>query len=230
MLVKAVLAVLAGMASFLSPCILPLVPVYLAVLSGTSLAEMAETPGRARLIGRAIAFVAGFTLVFAVLGMTASFIGTLLLTYRRIIEIAAGALAVAFGVHFSGVWTIPFLSGQHRMGYRPDKGGILPSLVLGMAFSIGWTPCVGPALGAILGLASSAGTSVAGFFLLLAYSMGLGIPFILAAVLIRYLLPSWPRFARYARASQIAGGALLILMGVLMMAGFFGRLSGILGG
>lgn len=223
-------AFLAGLASFLSPCVLPLVPVYLAVIGGTSLTDLSQVGTRSRLVVRAVLFVAGFSVVFVALGMSASLIGGFLLTYRRVIEIAAGALAILFGLYFAGFVRIPALGRHRRFEYTPKTPGLWQSLLLGMAFSVGWTPCVGPALGSILGLAGSAGTALTGFLLLLAYSAGLGLPFLAAAVFIRYLLPMWSRIARYARAAQVAGGILLVLMGLLLITGYLGRLSAILGG
>lgn len=223
-------AFLAGLASFLSPCVLPLVPVYLAVIGGASPSEVSLPGQRGRLVIRAALFVAGFSMVFIALGMSASLVGTLLLTYRRVLKVAAGALAVFFGLYFAGFINIPALARQRKFEYTPKAPGLWQSFVLGMAFSVGWTPCVAPALGTILGLAGSTGTALAGFFLLAAYSVGLGLPFVAAAIFIRYLLPKWSRVARYARVAQIAGGLLLSVMGLMLMTGLLDRFAAILGG
>lgn len=224
------MAFLAGLASFLSPCVLPLVPVYLAVLGGASPDELGRPGGHGRLILRAFAFVVGFSMVFIAMGLSASLVGMLLATYRRYLEIGGGILAVVFGLHFSGLIRIPFLMAHKGAHYSPKARGIGPSFLLGMAFSVGWTPCVGPALGAILGLAGAGSTLFSGLILLLAYSIGLGLPFLLVAVFIRYLLPMWSKVSKFARTAQMLGGLLLVLMGGLMLSGYFGRLSGILGG
>lgn len=233
------MAFLAGLASFLSPCVLPLVPVYFGVLSGTSLTELFENPGRARLLPRAISFVAGFSVIFIALGMSASLLGNVLLSYRRYLEIGAGVLAIIFGLHFSGIIQIPILNRHHSVTRSTNNAdntetkpqtGIWPSFLLGMAFSVGWTPCVGPALGTILGMAGTTGTAMSGFWLLISYSLGLGLPFLLAAAFIRYLFPKWGKIARYARIAQVVGGVLMIIAGLLMITGYFTRLSGILGG
>jgi len=225
------MAFLAGLASFFSPCVLPLVPVYFGVLTGTSLTELFENPGQAKLLPRAIAFVTGFSVVFITLGMSASLLGSLLLSYRRYLEIGAGVLAIIFGLHFTGIVQIPLLNRQHHAAQSsPACTGIWPSFLLGMAFSLGWTPCVGPALGTILGMASTTGTALSGFLLLICYSLGLGVPFILAAAFIRYLFPKWSKIARYARIAQFAGGILMIIAGLLLITGYFTRLSGLLGG
>lgn len=251
------MAFLAGLASFFSPCVLPLVPVYFGVLGGTSLTELFENPGRARLLPRAIAFVAGFSVIFITLGMSASLLGNILLSYRRYLEIGAGLLAILFGLHFSGIIQIPLLNRQYHVkrstpgagagagteggvgagvgtganaAAKKPRTGIWPSFLLGMAFSVGWTPCVGPALGTILGMAGTTGTALSGFWLLICYSLGLGVPFLLAAAFIRYLFPKWSKIARYARIAQIIGGFLMIIAGLLLITGYFTRLSGILGG
>lgn len=224
------MAFLAGLASFLSPCVLPLVPVYLAVLGGSSPDELGRPNGHGRLILRALAFVVGFSVIFVAMGLSASLIGLILATYRRYLEIVGGILAVVFGLHFSGLIKIPVLMAHKAAHYDPKATGLGPSFLLGMAFSVGWTPCVGPALGAILGLAGTGSTLFSGLILLLAYSIGLGLPFLLVAVFIRYLLPMWSKVSKFARVAQVIGGLLLVMMGVLMIAGFFGRLSGILGG
>jgi len=225
------MAFLAGLASFFSPCVLPLVPVYFGVLTGTSLTELFENPGQAKLLPCAIAFVTGFSVVFITLGMSASLLGSLLLSYRRYLEIGAGVLAIIFGLHFTGIVQIPLLNRQHHAAQSsPAHTGIWPSFLLGMAFSLGWTPCVGPALGTILGMASTTGTALSGFLLLICYSLGLGVPFILAAAFIRYLFPKWSKIARYARIAQFAGGILMIIAGLLLITGYFTRLSGLLGG
>lgn len=233
------MAFLAGLASFLSPCLLPLMPVYFGVLSGTSLTELFENPGHSKLLPNAFAFVAGFSVIFITLGMSASLLGNILLSYRRYLEIGAGVLAIIFGLHFSGIIQIPLLNRHHQVtrtagdaksAGAKTKTGSWSSFLLGMAFSVGWTPCVGPALGTILGMAGSAGTALSGFWLLISYSLGLGLPFLLTAAFIKYLFPRWSKIARYARIGQIIGGILLIIAGLLMITGYFTRLSGILGG
>jgi cytochrome c-type biogenesis protein len=203
------LALAAGVLSFSSPCILPLIPGYLGYMSG-----VASTRGRT--FGAAILFVLGFTLVFTALGAAASSIGSVLNLHRILLEQIAGALFIVLGLFLIGIIRLPLLlrEGRPLLGWaKPGPGG---ALLLGIGFAFGWTPCIGPVLGAILLLASGQTTVASGTFLLLLYAVGLGVPFIVAALLLDRFQQFRRWLTRHGRVIDVAGGVLLIAMGVLM--------------
>ncbi|MBO0684272.1 MAG: cytochrome C biogenesis protein [Candidatus Dormibacteraeota bacterium] len=209
-----VLALLAGVLSFSSPCTLPLVPGYLGYMSGVS-------TSRGRTLGAACLFVAGFALVFTALGAAASSLGGLLLDHRFLLEKVAGILIVVLGLFVIGLVKAPFLMREGRplmSRIRPGPGG---ALLLGLAFAFGWTPCIGPVLAAILALAGTQGTVARGVLLLLLYSLGLGIPFLAAAVAIERFRVIGGWLHRRAAAVDMAGGLLLVAMGALVFLGQF---------
>jgi cytochrome c-type biogenesis protein len=212
------LAVLAGILSFSSPCTLPLVPGYLGYMSGVS-------SGRGRSLGAAVLFVAGFSAVFTALGAAASGAGSALLEHRLLLEKIAGLLIVALGLFVLGLVRAPFLMREGRPLMERVRPGPSGALLLGVAFAFGWTPCVGPVLGTILILAGGQGTLAAGALLLFLYSLGLGVPFLAAALFLdRFRSVSrWLR--RHSVVINAAGGALLVAMGMLV---FLGRLTEVL--
>lgn len=202
-------AFLAGLISFLSPCVLPLVPSYLGVLGG------ARAPLR-----RALGFILGFGLVFIALGATASSLGALLAPHKLLLGRVAAVLIIFFGLVMLGVIRLPWLMRDTRA--LADTGGYGP-VALGAAFAFGWSPCLGPALGSILGLAASSASLGTGVGLLAAYTLGLAVPFLLAALLWHRL--NLRRLNRYAGVFEKVGGAVLVLVGVLMLTGQFTRLA-----
>lgn len=202
-------AFLAGLISFLSPCVLPLVPSYLGVIGG------ARAP-----LGRALGFIAGFGLVFIALGATASSLGALIAPHKFLLGQIAAVLIIFFGLVMLGVIRLPFLMRDTRA--LADAGGYGP-VALGAAFAFGWSPCLGPALGSILGLAASSASLGTGVTLLAAYTLGLAVPFLLAALLWDRL--NLRRLNRYAGIFEKVGGAVLVLVGVLMLTGQFTRLA-----
>lgn len=214
----------AGLLSFLSPCVLPLIPGYLSFMTGLTTAELASEKGSSwRVLGPALLFVAGFSLVFIAFGASASVLGQLLAGYRDVIEKVAGLALVGFGVLMLGVVKVPWLYGEARMDLEKSRTyGSLAALVMGMAFAAGWTPCVGPILGSILALAGASGSVAQGALLLLAYSAGLGVPFIAVALLFGRMSAALRWFSRHALAINRTAGVLLIVLGGLV---FFGRLS-----
>jgi cytochrome c-type biogenesis protein len=218
----------AGLLSFLSPCVLPLVPSYVGFLTGLSLPELAGRR-RAALL-HAVAFVVGFTLVFVLLGAGATAIGRALSHYQVWVQRVGAVLIILFGLVCLGALRIPLLEQEQRVHLHHKPVGYVGSGLVGMAFAAGWTPCIGPVLGAILGLAATQADLGRGVMLLATYSAGLAVPFLLAAVALGAFLDWFQRFRRYLPWVMRASGALLVFVGVLMLTGHFTRLSGWLQG
>ncbi|HZT71361.1 MAG TPA: cytochrome c biogenesis protein CcdA [Terriglobia bacterium] len=221
----------AGVVSFLSPCVLPLIPGYISMLSGLSIEELrGETTEKATalILRNSIAFVIGFSVVFIVLGASATAVGKFLLSQRGTFDIVAGAIIVIFGLHLTGLVKIPFLYREARMNTLAPKRGVTGSFVLGFAFAFGWTPCIGPILTGILALAAIRDTVFQGMFLLTIYSAGLAIPFLLTAFGVGKFIKFYGRFRRHMHAVEVASGVLLICIGVLMAAHKMTLLSGYL--
>jgi cytochrome c-type biogenesis protein len=217
-------ALFAGVISFLSPCVLPLVPPYLVYLAGTSLERLAgaEPPPRVRreTILAALLFVAGFTTVFVALGAGASAVGSVLRFYSNELAMVAGVFIIIMGLHFLGITPITLLSRQARLDVQKPVG-LWGAYVMGLAFAFGWTPCIGPILAAILAVAGSQATVMKGAGLLAVYSLGLGLPFLIAALAVEPFAAFLVRFrAHLAHMEKVMGG-LLVLTGVAFLAGFF---------
>jgi cytochrome c-type biogenesis protein len=213
---------LAGLVSFLSPCVLPLVPPYLGYLGGATFEELSHEKGPERAVWRRIVlasvfFVAGFSTVFIALGASASLIGQLIQTWRAELSIAAGLVIILFGLHFLGVLRIPLLYTEKRYETRHEGASYAGAYVMGLAFAFGWTPCIGPILSTVLALAANEASLGAGVRLLAVYSMGLGVPFILAAVAIRPFLSFMQRFRRHLGLMEKIMGALLVLTGIAFL-------------
>lgn len=215
---------LAGVVSFLSPCVLPLVPPYLGYLGGTTLEQLgsAEDLDDAvwrRVVLAAICFVLGFSTVFIGLGAGASMLGQVISTYKAELAMVAGAVIILFGLHFLGLLRIPLLYREARFHADMRGASFLGAYVIGLAFAFGWTPCIGPILATILALATNEASLGAGVKLLAAYSLGLGIPFVLAAVAIRPFLGFIGRFRRHLGRVEKVMGALLVVTGILFLTG-----------
>jgi cytochrome c-type biogenesis protein len=213
------LAFVAGLLSFISPCVLPLLPVYLSFISGVGVEQL--TGHRRRLLLTSLVFVAGFALVFMLMGAGAGGIGHLLVRHRRELTIAAGAFIAFSGLVVAGVIRLP----RPVMRVSPTRRGAGGAFVTGMALAVGWTPCVGYVLGAILSMAASSRSAVSGSLLLLVYSVGLGLPFVLAAVAFDWVTARLGAVKRHYRGIQIAAGVLLVAFGVLMMFGVLDQMS-----
>jgi cytochrome c-type biogenesis protein len=221
----------AGLVSFLSPCVLPLIPGYISMLSGLSMEELRgeATEGVTALILRnSVAFVIGFACVFIVLGASATAVGKFLLSERGTFDIVAGVIIIIFGLHLTGLVKIPFLYREARMNTITPKRGVAGSFILGFAFAFGWTPCIGPILTGILALAALRDTVFQGMFLLAIYSAGLAIPFLLTALGVGRFIKFYGRFRKRMKAVEVASGVLLIGIGVLMAFNKFTILSGYL--
>jgi cytochrome c-type biogenesis protein len=221
-------ALFAGLLSFLSPCVLPLVPPYLVYLAGTSLERLAEAepPPRVRrnTVVAALLFVAGFSTVFVALGASASALGALLHFYSNELAILAGIAIIIMGLHFLGLAPIGFLYRQKRIEVQKPIG-LWGAYVMGLAFAFGWTPCIGPTLAAILAVAAAKATVAKGAGLLAVYSIGLGVPFVVAALLAEPFAAFFGRFrAHLAHVERVMGG-LLVLTGIAFLAGFFTDLN-----
>ena len=224
-------ALLAGLLSFLSPCVLPLVPAYLSYISGVSVDELrqhddASAGVRRRALIQSLWFVSGFSLVFIALGASATLLGQWMLSHMDMLGKIAGGIIVVFGLHYTGLIRIQLL----MMDARFDAGGVnsnkgLGALVLGSAFAFGWTPCIGPILGAILAVAGSQADMLNGMLLLVAYSLGLAIPFLLAALATDSFLRWSQGFKRHLAIIEKISGVLLIIVGLLIFFGSFSIIS-----
>lgn len=221
-------AFVAGLLSFLSPCVLPLVPSYVSFISGLSLDELGERRWLA--FTHALLFIAGFTLIFIALGASATQLGRFL-NYNQVwLERFGGALIVFFGLYLLGVVRWGALARERRLHLQDKPLGYLGSVLVGLAFGAGWTPCIGPILGSILmytGVRSSLGE---GIVLLLAYSLGLAVPFLLAAVAVEKFIDWFKRFRRYIPLTTKIAGGILVFVGVLLVTGYFSLLAGWLQG
>ena len=219
-------ALVAGVLSFLSPCVLPIVPPYLAYMSGISMAEMSGQEGRNnRAIVPALFFVLGLSTVFLFLGFTASAFGTFFLRNSQVFSTLAGIVVMIFGAHFVGVYRIPFLDREARVDAGDRGGSAFGAYVLGLAFAFGWTPCIGPQLGAILSLAATEASIARGTTLLAVYALGLGIPFLLVAAFFPRMsgLMNWMK--RHMEQIERIMGLLLWTIGLLMLTGGFSSFS-----
>ncbi len=220
------IALMAGLLSFLSPCVLPIVPPYLAYMSGTSVSEMSSGGESARKATfSAMFFVLGLSTVFLFLGFTASAFGAFFLQNQQYFNYVAGTLVIIFGLHFVGLITIPFLNREARIDAGDQGGSAFGAYLLGLAFAFGWTPCIGPQLGAILSMAASEANLSRGTMLLAVYAAGLGIPFMLVAAFFPRMtgLMNWMK--RHMQAIERTMGGLLIVVGLLMLTGGFAAMS-----
>jgi len=218
-----VVAFLAGLASFLSPCILPIVPSYLAFITGLSLSEMTSEKRSSKIkrttVISTLCFILGFSVVFVSLGAGASRIGLWLQEYMSIISKVAGVVVVVFGLYVMGVLKIGFLTKYKQVNVKSKPAGYVGSFLIGIAFSLGWTPCVGPILGAILLYASQSNTIWQGVYLLCFYSLGMAIPFFLTSIAVDSALGYFTKIKKHIRKINIGAGILLILVGVMIFTG-----------
>ncbi|WP_299626448.1 cytochrome c biogenesis protein CcdA [uncultured Tateyamaria sp.] len=219
-------ALFAGIISFLSPCVLPIVPPYLAYMSGMTVHEMSEgRSARNRATITALFFVLGLSTVFIFLGFAASAFGAFFLQNQILFSQISGAVIIVFGLHFLGVYRIGFLDREARMDAGDQGGSSFGAYILGLAFAFGWTPCIGPQLGAILTLAASEASVTRGTFLLGIYALGLGIPFLLAAMFMSRAMGVMNRLKRHMAMIEKVMGALLVFVGAAMLLGLFTRFS-----
>jgi cytochrome c-type biogenesis protein len=219
----------AGIFSFLSPCVLPLIPSYLSFVSGVSLEKLrgdqALAGMRARVILHSLAFILGFSLVFVSLGASASYLGSLFLGYRNFIRLLGGLFVFLVGLYLVGVFKIPALERYLQFNLKDKPAGYLGSILVGITFAVAWTPCVGPILGAILALAGTSGEVGRGMLLLSSYAAGLALPFFLSALAVNSFFQFSQTFRRYIQAVHIMGGVLLIVVGILLLTDYMTLLN-----
>ena len=219
----------AGILSFLSPCVLPLIPSYLSFVSGVSLDEMlsdqARTRARWRLVLNSVAFIMGFSLVFVSLGASASLLGSFFLNYRSSIRLLGGVFVVLVGLYLIGLFKIPALERYLQFDLKDKPAGYLGSVIVGVTFAVAWTPCVGPILGAILAIAGTSADVGRGVVLLGMYALGLAVPFFLSALAVNSFFQFSQAFRRYIQAFHIASGVLLVVVGILLVTDYMTSLN-----
>ncbi|MBP3651814.1 MAG: cytochrome c biogenesis protein CcdA [Clostridia bacterium] len=216
-----VIAFLEGIITFISPCLLPMLPIYISYFAGGGERSVRKT------LSGALGFVTGFSIIFVILGALAGTVGSFLRSHQTAVNIVSGLIVIFFGLNFLGVFKLNLFRGSKR-SVDTQNMNFFSALVFGVIFSLGWTPCVGAFLGSALMLASQQGHVLKGMLMLLAYSLGLGIPFILSAVLIDYLKSAFNWIKRNYRVINIVSGCLLVLIGVMMATGTLGRLLSLL--
>jgi cytochrome c-type biogenesis protein len=219
------IAFTAGILSFLSPCVLPLVPSYLSFITGMSLEDLQEGVDRRATMIHSLLFVLGFTIIFVALGASASFLGQFLRYYEVWIARVGGVIIILLGIHLTGLIQFTKLMGEARVHLKDKPAGYMGTLAVGIAFGAGWTPCIGPVLGAILTYAASQDQFWSGVSLLTVYSAGLAVPFLASAAAVNWFLETFKSLRKYLMPIQIASGVLLIFLGVLLVTGSFTILS-----
>jgi cytochrome c-type biogenesis protein len=214
-------SLVAGVLSFLSPCVLPIVPPYLAYMGGISMGDMRDGVDRHRVILPALFFVLGLSTIFLLLGFTASAFGSFVLENQVLLVRISGVVIIVFGLHFLGLFRIPILDREMRVNAGDRGGSAFGAYLLGLAFAFGWTPCIGPQLGAILSLAAQEGSMERGTLLLGVYALGLGLPFLLAAVFIEHSMALMTKLKRHMKLIERLMGGLLIVVGLALVTGAF---------
>lgn len=223
------IAFLAGLVSFVSPCVLPLVPAYLSFLTGSTVEELrgnATLNSRGRTLAHAGAFVLGFTIVFVLLGASASELGGALRANQALIARIGGVIVIVLGLQMMGLLRVRLLATDTRLQVQTERRSLAASAIVGLAFAAGWSPCIGPILAGILTLASQAQDVWEGAGLLFVYSMGLAVPFIITAVALGWVLPAMQRIKRFLPAIEMAAGAFMIATGVVLVTNSFLRIAG----
>ncbi|MCL4476341.1 MAG: cytochrome c biogenesis protein CcdA [Nitrospirae bacterium] len=218
-----------GLLSFFSPCVLPVIPSYVSYITGISFEDLTGEQDRGRIrkttLKNSIFFIAGFSLIFILLGASSSFLGAMLSEYQGLIRKAGGVMIVVMGLYIAGILKIGFLSREKRLHLQNKPAGLLGSFLVGTAFAAGWTPCIGPVLGSILLYASTAGSVASGIELLTAYALGLGIPFLFTSLAINTALSYFRKINRSMRVISAVSGLFLVVVGIMLFTGTFSVLS-----
>jgi len=220
-------AFLAGLISFLSPCVLPLVPGYVSLISGAGVDELKSAQGQLmrRVMVNSVGFIFGFSIVFITLGAISTGLGQLAAQYKHLLSIVAGVVVIIFGLHLTGIFQIKWLLQDARLHSVKGNSTPIGAFVIGFAFAFGWTPCLGPILSAILVIASQEDKVVQGILLLAVYSLGLAVPFLMTSLLMERFLKFYSRFRSHMHALEIISGGLMIALGILLVIGRFTLIS-----
>lgn len=227
--VSLIMAFGGGLLSFFSPCVLPVIPSYVSYITGISFEDLTGEQDRGRIrkvtLKNSLSFIAGFSLIFILLGASSSFLGSILSDYQDTIRKVGGVLIVVMGLYIAGILKIGFLMQDKRLHLQNRPAGLLGSFLVGTAFAAGWTPCIGPILGSILLYASTANSVTSGVELLTAYALGLGIPFLVTSLAINTALSYFKKINRYMRVVSVVSGLFLVVMGIMLFTGTFNVLS-----
>lgn len=218
-----IITFLEGIITFLSPCLLPMLPLYLTYIAG----RPSERTKHGTLYA-ALGFITGFSITFISLGAFAGTLGRIIIRYGQIINIVSGSIIIFFGLSYLGIFRIKLFNGAAKLKFEHKSHGFFPSVLLGIIFSVGWTPCVGTFLGSALVMAAQSGSALKGFFMLSAYTLGLGIPFLFSALLIDQLKSAFDFIKKHYKVINTIAGILLIVIGLLMITGTYGRLLALL--
>lgn len=232
--ISILIAFIGGLFSFFSPCVLPLIPSYVLFITGTTLEEYLEIEDkkeiRRLMFLNSLFFIAGFSLVFILFGLAATIVGKILVQSKDLIRLAGGWLIIAMGLYITGIFRPQFMSMEKRIHLKPKPIGYFSSFLIGITFAAAWTPCVGPILASILTLAGTAETVQAGLVLLIAYSLGLGIPFLVTTLIFEVFISYLNRIAKYLGVINLACGLFLIIIGILVLTNYFQSLSSFFAG
>jgi cytochrome c-type biogenesis protein len=227
--ISTLIAFSAGVLSFVSPCVLPLIPSYLTYVTGVSFKELTDEESRTKLrwatVSHSLLFISGFSTVFILMGASTSYLGQLLARYQYWIMKGGGVLIILLGIHFTGIVTFPFLQMEKRFELRKKPLGYVGSFLVGIIFAAGWTPCIGPILSTILIYASASQSFTTGIWLLAVYSMGLAVPFFLSSLAFNTFLSAFDRIKRYMRVITIVSGLFLIAIGILFLTDTFREIN-----
>ena len=224
-----ILTFIEGILTFISPCILPMLPIYFFYLAGSPEADADSSLNRKTLLTNSIGFVVGFTIIFILLGVTVTSIGHFLASNKALMRKVSGSIMILFGLNFMGVFKIRFLSRSKKIDFKFDKLDLLSSIVFGIVFGFGWTPCIGAFLGSALVLAGNSKTILEGVTLLIIYSIGLGIPFILSAIIFDKVKDTFRKMQKHSRLISIISGVVLVLEGILVFTDSLKYLNYLLG-
>ncbi|MCL5062505.1 MAG: cytochrome c biogenesis protein CcdA [Nitrospiraceae bacterium] len=227
--VSLIMAFGGGLLSFFSPCVLPVIPSYVSYITGISFEDLTGEQDKGRIrkvtLKNSLSFIAGFSLIFILLGASSSFLGSILSDYQDTVRKIGGVLIVVMGLYIAGILKIGFLMQDKRLHLQNKPAGLLGSFFVGTAFAAGWTPCIGPILGSILLYASTANSVTSGIELLTAYALGLGIPFLITSLAINTALSYFKKINRYMRVVSVVSGLFLVVVGILLFTGTFNVLS-----